>query len=136
MAYIICCGNIENANDITQETFLRMLNYKERYCEGGNIKVWAYVIMCNIYKNLQKREQFRWNALINTEEYIERDYELYYDIISGIKTLPLSARESMLLYLRGFSYKEIAKATGVNVSTVRGRIFTARRRLINIIDHF
>ena len=44
-------GNEDDAKDLTQETFLKALMYREKYVNHNNFKAWVYTIMKNIFIN-------------------------------------------------------------------------------------
>ena len=53
----------------------------------------------------------------------------------GVSRLPALERETLDLYLTGISYAQIADQLGVPVSTVKKRLFRARRRLDHLKGH-
>ena len=48
-------GNEDDAKDLTQETFLKALIYREKYVNHNNFKAWVYTIMKNIFINNYRR---------------------------------------------------------------------------------
>ncbi|MCQ2321926.1 MAG: RNA polymerase sigma factor, partial [Bacteroidales bacterium] len=44
-------GNADAAKDLTQETFLKALIYKDKFSENTNLKAWLYTIMKHIFIN-------------------------------------------------------------------------------------
>jgi len=47
-------GNEEDANDLAQETFVRMYRHRDRY-DGGKFTTWLYTIASNLAKNEYRR---------------------------------------------------------------------------------
>ena len=47
-------GNEDDAKDLTQETFLKALIYREKYVNHNNFKAWVYTIMKNIFIKVKK----------------------------------------------------------------------------------
>ena len=54
--------NLEDANDLVQETVLKALRYKEKYTEGTNLRGWVLTILKNTfinnYRRMVKRKTF------------------------------------------------------------------------------
>ena len=48
--------NIDEANDLLQETMYRALANKEKYKQGTNLKAWLFTIMRNIFINAYRRK--------------------------------------------------------------------------------
>lgn len=135
--------NDEDANDLVQDTFLRALNYKERYMDSPykNLKGWAYAIMKSIFINNYRKAVSRKNNLgvvehdasvwlkedspdANPETKLQlRELEL------AISHLNKHLKTPFLMYISGFKYKEIAVKLGLNIGTVKSRIFFARKVL-------
>ena len=44
-------SDIDKANDLLQETFLKALTYREKFAENTNLKAWVYTIMNNTFIN-------------------------------------------------------------------------------------
>ncbi|NJK86605.1 MAG: RNA polymerase sigma factor [Bacteroidales bacterium] len=119
--------NDEDANDLVQDTFLRALNYRDRYMESPykNLKGWAYAIMKSIFINNYRKNVSRKNNLgvaeqdtnvwlkedspeANPETKLQlRELEL------AIGHLNMHLRTPFLMYISGFKYKEIAVKLGI-----------------------
>jgi RNA polymerase sigma factor (sigma-70 family) len=56
-------------------------------------------------------------------------------LISIIRQLPLMKRQLITLSLEGFSYKEIAKVTGLNVNNIAVQLTRTKQQLKNIIEN-
>ena len=44
-------GDVDNADDLVQDTFLKALTFKESFEENTNMRAWAFTIMRNTYIN-------------------------------------------------------------------------------------
>ncbi len=138
--YMFCIrflGGEPAAEDIFQEVFLNLL---EKIREGRSIE--------NVQAYLMRSARNRCLNSIRDRKYA-RDVDEMHDFLPGENTpdygeheelqralqlLPPDNREALLLAeYQGYSYDEIAKLTGVPVSTVRKRIFRARRRLRELL---
>ena len=138
----------DDAKDLTQETFLKALIYKEKYVNHNNFKAWVYTIMKNIFINNYRRTK-KANTIIDQSE------DLYYLNISnintdtdpqsiinsmelerGIKMLDEEFRRAFDMYNDGYKYKEIADCLHLTIGTVKSRIFYSRKKLMNQLSEF
>ena len=134
--------NDEDAQDVTQESFLRAFRFFDGY-QGGNMRAWLLTIVRNTcYTWLHQ------NRLPGSAEAF--DEEIHSDESSGnadpeiqalasadketlrraLEELPDVFREALVLReLEGMSYKEIADVTSVSLGTVMSRLARGRTRL-------
>ena len=135
-------GNADAAKDLTQETFLKALIYKDKFSENTNLKAWLYTIMKHIFIN-----NYRHDTKSNT--FIDQTEDLYYlntcsdryednpeamlhtaELENAIQRVDCNFREAFDLYNQGFQYKEIAEKLGITIGTVKSRIFYVRKKLM------
>jgi RNA polymerase sigma-70 factor, ECF subfamily len=143
--------NRADAEDATQETFIKAYRGLRRFRYDSAFYTWLYRIASNCARNLLKarrRDSFR-NA-IDYSDYHEavphparlwdlatpEELALTADMggITNATLERLSNEQRTAIILReidGLSYQQIASAMSIPVGTVRSRIFRAR----NIIDH-
>ena len=57
--------DMQDAEDLIQDTMVKALRYKNNFKEGTNIKGWLYTIMRNIFINNYKRKKFQ-NTIVDT----------------------------------------------------------------------
>lgn len=133
MAHYISKGNREFANDILQDTLLKMLLNKEKFKTKSGMQSWAYIIMCNIYRSRRKRETIEELYQPHTPTIMKGDNLTAKEILKEIDKLPKEQSEALRLTILGYSYAEIAQMTGESVSTIRGRIYQARRHLQSVL---
>jgi len=135
-----------DAEDILQETFLRLYKNKHYYKEIAKFSTWIYTIAGNLAKTeLRKKKRRNFFSIHNFMD-TEKDYELPDKGItpdreanSNITNLEiqkaidkLSAKFKQVILLRdvqGFSYEEIAKIVNVPLGTVKSRVNRARLKL-------
>ena len=141
-------GNEDDAKDLTQETFLKALIYREKYVNHNNFKAWVYTIMKNIFINNYRRTK-------KAKTIIDQSEDLYYLNISnshtdtdpesilnaielekGIKTLDEEFRRAFDMYNDGYKYKEIADSLHLTIGTVKSRIFYSRKKLMNQMKEY
>lgn len=141
-------GNEDDAKDLTQETFLKALIYREKYVNHNNFKAWVYTIMKNIFINNYRRTK-------KAKTLIDQSEDLYYLNISnshtdtdpesilnaielekGIKNLDEEFRKAFDMYNEGYKYKEIADCLHLTIGTVKSRIFYSRKKLMNQMNEY
>ena len=145
-------GNVEDARELVQEAFYRVLLAWDRYDESKPLKPWFFSILRNAFLDSQRRlQQRKWVALDAPVDGVKGT--CYGDILSdddgnltrGIEDAEaertvrqalgrLRADDRDVIELRevnGMSYEDIARSLGVPVGTVRSRVFRARRALRN-----
>lgn len=137
-------ANQEDAKDLLQDTFLKALNSKERFQEDTNLLAWATTIMRNTYINLYRRKGLTQKAFDTnvidiefTDNYrnINHCTSLYSEVketLRILESLDDDFRVPFHMYIDGYKYREIARRLNLNIGTVKSRIFTARKRLIDI----
>lgn len=138
---MILTKNIEDANDLVQETMLKAFTYRSKFATGTNLKGWLYIIMKNSFINNYRRLVKR-NTVIDTSEntyLLENSKHTEYnigevsfmrkDIDYAINMLPEDLKATFSLNIDGFKYHEIAEILEIPIGTVKTRIFVAKRKL-------
>lgn len=134
-------SNREAAEDLVQDTTLKVLDNEEKYVDNVNFKGWVMTIMRNIFINNYRR-QVRSATLIDTTE------DLYHlnisqesgfatpegtyatkEISEAISEFTDDYRIPFSMYVAGYKYSEIAEHMNLPLGTVKSRIFFARKRL-------
>jgi RNA polymerase sigma factor, sigma-70 family len=144
-------GNLEDADDLTQETFIRAYQYLWRYDTRRKFFTWLYTIGINLIRNhLKKRARdiappaaFRLFPESQTQGNEGREENLLSEdrIIRLEKTmqkLPVDLREAIILkFHQDLTFEEVAAITGVSLSAVKMRIYRGLdqlKRLMEVID--
>jgi len=126
------------AEDIYQETWMRVVRNAGRFDTRKRFSTWLFQIALNLCRDAHRRRSVRGTTLgldhadrvIEPEEDRERRELLQ----SGLSALPESDRELLnLRYYEGFKEKEVADILGIPVGTVKGRTHRAVERLRRII---
>lgn len=135
--------NVEDSEDLIQDTVVRALTNEDKFTEGTNLKAWLFTIMKNIFINNYRRNAKR-NTIIDTTD------NLYYinsaDAVTGndaevsfvmehvndaMQTINPDYSIPFLMHFEGFKYLEIADILDLPLGTVKSRIFFARKELKN-----
>lgn len=131
-------GNKEEAEDILQETFLRVYRQKESYDFNYSFSTWIYTIALNLCRNLYKRKKkirfLGMDSLVNhpdpnSENHGNRN-RLSLILEGAISSLPFKYRTVFLLRdIDQLSYEEVASTLSLPLGTVKSRVNRARRIL-------
>jgi len=136
----------DDARDVCQETFLRVLNKADAFRDGARFSTWMYQIALNLCRD-QARKKRRWGlvmvapsiredavprepaAPVSTDwhpvEAMERS-ERRLAVQRALTSLPSDQREVLLLKeYEGLKFREIADVLGVPESTVKSRMYAA-----------
>lgn len=123
------------AEDIAQETFIRVYQHYGEFCNRSSIKTWIIQIAINLCKN-QMRTHWWKNRFHQGIEEVEEAADCYDSILNGqlilneICKLSIKYREVILLYYyQELTISEISKALDVKESTIKARLVRAREKL-------
>ena len=139
--------NNEDAKDLTQETMLKAITYKNYYTPQTNFKAWVFTIMRNIFINQYRRKVKSGTIFDNSKELFlitnstGKDESpvsqiATKDIESKIDGLSEEYKDPFVMHFKGFKYKEIADKLGIPIGTVKSRIFIARKKLIDLLPDY
>ncbi len=147
-------GDRERAQDLVQETFVRVYRHLERFDQSKKFSTWIYTIASNLAKNeLRNRSRNplvlfqtikkNWDADHRPLEWEDTQYKpddlfrkrhLREKVEQAVEQLPEHHRIVFVLReLEGKTYDEIADITGCNLGTVKSRLNRARNNFANII---
>lgn len=133
--------DVEEANDLLQETLLKAFTNRDKFTEGTNLKAWLYTIMKNTfitnYQRLVRRNTFidttdnlhYINSRENTTENLAYSEFALGDINQAITNLDDVYKTPFMMHFRGFKYHEIAERLKIPIGTVKNRIHIARKEL-------
>jgi RNA polymerase sigma-70 factor (ECF subfamily) len=131
-------GNDDDAQDLVQETLLRVRRGLETY-EPGALNAWLARICTNVFLDELRRRRRRPVELFPDDPdrmmtpapaADEASTMMSGDIEAALAALPEDFRVAVVLCdVAGLGYDEIARAVGVPVGTVRSRIHRGRRLL-------
>jgi len=142
-------GSYEEAEELTQEVFLRVYKFLRRFEGKSSLRTWIYKITVNSALNrqqwLKRRKHYHQVSLDNPEpdtdmtlenkipgtggnpESTALNLELQEKIQGCLDKLPKRLRIAIILRdVEGLSYYEISEALGINQGTVKSRIARAR----------
>jgi RNA polymerase sigma-70 factor (ECF subfamily) len=147
-------GDRERAQDLVQETFVRVYRHLHRFDQTKKFSTWIYTIAGNLAKNeLRNRSRNplvlfqtlkqNWDADHRPLEWEDSQYKpddlyrkrfLREKVEEAVAQLPEHHRVVFVLReLQGKTYEEIAEITGCNLGTVKSRLNRARNNFAHII---
>ncbi len=141
-------GNKHDAEDLTQEVFVRVFRSLSTYTPG-TFEGWLHRITTNLFLDgVRRRQRIRIDAIgDDSERHVatgelhspERGFEhanLDIDIQRALGELSPEYRAAVVLCdIEGLSYEEIAVTLGIKLGTVRSRIHRARAQLRRSLAH-
>ncbi len=141
-------GNAEDAEDLTQETFVRMFRALDRYDSSRPFPAWLFTIATRLCIDHLRRRRVRPISMVQHDPAADEDYTLEIEdkglrpdelaahaeeedrVRDLIDALPHHYRIVVLLrHQQDLSYEEIAEALHLPLGTVKARIHRARALL-------
>jgi RNA polymerase sigma-70 factor (ECF subfamily) len=133
-------GNCEDAQDITQNTFLKAYDKLGDYRREHQFFSWIYRILINESLNLRKvtgryEPLSEHLATSNPGPDQEHDAQVLSERIEMcLRQLPYDSRMVIVLrHFNDFTYDEMSALLSIPTKTVKSRLFTARRALADIL---
>lgn len=137
-------GNRQDAEDVSQETFLQVFRHLDRYDRERSFKPWLLTIAYRRSLDLvRKRRRFK-----NLEAHAKREAASALERRAPDPEIPsalpskiletLSPRERIALCLwanEGYAAKDIAQVMSCSASTVRVYLFSARRKIKALMEN-
>jgi len=140
-------GNRQDAEDLTQEVFVRVFRSLSSYTPG-TFEGWLHRITTNLFlDSARRRQRIRFDGLPDDVEDRwagrEPGPELAWEhqnldrvVLAALDTLPPDFRAAVVLCdIEGLSYEEIAATLDVKLGTVRSRIHRGRAQLREALAH-
>ena len=140
--------NYEDAEDLMQDTTLKVLDNEDKFTDNVNFKGWVLTIMKNIFIN-------NYRKIVRNQTVIDKSEDLYQlnlsqnsgfdspessftvgEISDTIASFPEEYRIPFTMHVQGFKYEEIAESMGLPIGTVKSRIFLARKRLQYLLKDY
>jgi len=134
----------EQAQDVTQETFVRVYENRARLMKTSSFKSWLFTIARNQCLNSIRRssrhvamDEEAERKLISPDTPItsmEKNEQIRF-ITRFLESLKPEYREVIILReYQNLSYEEIAAVTRSSISAIKSRLFKARRKLAVVIS--
>lgn len=128
-------GSGTSAEDLLQDTLVRMWRFRTSYNESLPLKAWVMKIMRNEF--LRQRSK-RSTTIEDVEGGVENlracapeqeERVMSVQLLEALDELPEKGRAALLLAAQGFSCEESSVLLGCSVGTVKSRVSRAREQL-------
>lgn len=138
------CSDINDAEDLRQDVFIKAIRFHENFVSGTNMKGWLVRITKNTFINSYRKktknpEILRDNGFSGVEEGTVVDYDeimsfdqddqqhLSEDLVCAIEELDLEYKNIVILIdIYGYNYREVSEFKGIPEGTIKSRLFRAR----------
>ena len=156
--------NPDDAADLVQETYLKAFRFHDRFRTNTNAKAWIMTIMMNTFRTRYRKSskepaKVDYSTVENllpaeaentvrhpVDKSEARDIEniteymrsvVSDDVIKALESVPVRFRMPVLLSdAEQFNYEEISEILGINIGTVKSRIFRGRRLMKKSLFEF
>lgn len=139
----------QHAEDLTQETFLKLYRSIHQYDSEKEFNAWIYTIARTTVYDWLRKEQKRTDVhIIDDDNHVfEPSNEkpgqapaieraaISIDTREALKQLPQDQQEALILYYwSGYTYPEIAKFLHRPINTVKSLLFRAKQRMRELLE--
>jgi len=135
-------GNSEDADDLTQETFIRAYQYLWRYDTRRKFFTWLYTLALNLIrthfkknKNNKSSEELSANLLADKNPSPETELIETQEINVCLLRLEYESRLLLIMkFYQGLTFEEIAQITGKSLSAVKMSVYRGLEKLKELMN--
>ncbi|PKN65416.1 MAG: RNA polymerase [Deltaproteobacteria bacterium HGW-Deltaproteobacteria-12] len=141
-------GSREDADDLTQETFIRAYQNLHQFDQSKKFFTWLYTIGINLIRNNLKKNARDVSHLAAADSALEYQSQgngrgegdvLFDDRMIRleriIQKLPVDLREAIILkFHQDLTFEEVANVTGDSVSAVKMRIYRGLEKMKQMME--
>jgi RNA polymerase sigma-70 factor (ECF subfamily) len=137
------CGSREDAEDLVQETFARVLS-KRRLLRGDDDLAYLMRVLRNTFFTSRRTASRRPVTAVSIEDVAVADTEPTFqperaldvkELYTVVGELPEDFRLALVAVdILGLSYREAADALGTREATITTRLFRARRQVVGALS--
>ncbi|WP_440116950.1 RNA polymerase sigma factor [Paenibacillus sp. QZ-Y1] len=134
----------QDAQDLAQDTFIRIYRYLPSRREGSRFSSWVYTIAVNRMRDFMRQKKPVMTAVDQGIEAVSDETpekrvlhkEMQREIYRQLEQLPESYRLVLLLkYTNELTYEEIANITGMSAAQVRNALYRGKKMLKKQMEH-
>ncbi len=145
---LILTSNKNDAEDLLQDTTLKVLDNQDKFVENINFKGWVLTIMRNIFIN-------NYHKVVKNHFFVEQGADVYnldienesnfgapdsffnmQEIMDAMNGLSEEFKIPFSMHVSGYRYAEISEILKVPLGTIKSRIFFARQELQKELKDF
>ena len=134
-------GDRSEADDLVQESFLRVLRYRHSFKGTASFSTWLYRLVTNVcldHLKAKGRETatHRELALDRVEGWTGAESSERIELVRrALARLPADKRELLVkIRIQGYRYAELARADGASEGAIRVRVHRAMRELRRVVE--
>jgi RNA polymerase sigma-70 factor (ECF subfamily) len=147
---VYLAGNRELAEDLFQETWIRVLERGHQYDGKHEFSTWLYAVARNLTIDyLRKKSPLSLDGLMEDEEHaplepadtrpmaweVVQQHEQAERITAALVSIPAEYRETVVLrFQEGLTLDEIAIVTGAPLGTVKSRLYRGLNMLMSRLE--
>jgi len=147
---VYLAGNRELAEDLFQETWIRVLERGHQYDGRHEFSTWLYAVARNLTIDyLRKKSPVSLDGLMEDEEHaplepadsrplaweVVAQHEQAERIMAALIGIPAEYRETVVLrFQEGLSLEEISSVTGAKLGTVKSRLYRGLHMLMSRLE--
>ncbi len=144
-------NDIERAEDLVQDTFLKVYTHKHSYQEIAKFSTWLYTIAGNLARTELRKLKRRRTYSISDLSYDNKQYDIpliddpesniestnfAHNLQKAMNQLPPDFKTMVILRdIQELSYEDISKIVDVPIGTVKSRINRGRLKLQSMLKH-
>jgi len=135
-------GVYNDAEDLVQDTFIRLYKYRDRYKPTAKLTTFLYLlarqVRIDMLRKKKRRNEFEDKLIeegLAEEQAAKGGSTQTIDVETALQKLPESMRAVVILNMyQGLKYQEIADVLEIPLGTVKSRMFQALNKLKGLID--
>lgn len=129
-------GSKEDAEDLTQETFMKVFNSLKTLKDKNKFSSWITSVALNTARTHRNQRKFRHEELNKFDFYKDSNQSDVKEVFeNAFKHLPEEQREVILLKeYQGLSFKEISEILNIPEGTAKSRMFYGLKNLKNYLS--
>lgn len=125
--------NVQGAEDVTQEAFIKLYKYKKEFKAAEDEKAWLIRVTINSSKDVLKSAWMKQTVPI-VEDIVFEEKEQS-NLFYAIHQLDKKYRSVIhLYYYEDYSIKEISQVLGIRETAIQTRLYRARKQLEQILS--